>query len=87
MFGMAEASSPTQNVDNCSEQEVSSPTALELQALWKLRAGLVSAAGQPLRAFTRVKDVYVEDSRDWATHSPGIIHWQLSRSCPSQRAQ
>lgn len=71
---MAEASLPMQNVDNSSEQEFPTPTAQELQALWKLRAGLVSTAGQPLRAFTRVKDVYVEDSRDWTTNSPGIIH-------------
>ena len=63
-----------QNVDNSPKHEVSTPTAQELEALQKLRAGLNSAAGQPLRAFTHVKDVYVDNSRDWATNSPGMIH-------------
>jgi hypothetical protein len=63
-----------QNVDNSPEQEVLTPTAQELEALQKLRAGLTSAAGQPLRAFTHVRDVYIEDSRDWATKSPGMIY-------------
>ena len=71
---LLEAYVSMQNVDNSAEKDFSTPTAQELEALQKLRAGLNSAADQPLRAFTHVKDLYIEDSGDWATNSPGMIH-------------
>ena len=55
-------------------QPAAAPTALELQALEKLRESLSAGAGKPLRTFASVRDVYMETAEgSCASHPAGAI--------------